>query len=89
MGRHGALLVSAEGGPFAARAEPERFVSSVGAGDAALAGYLWAAERGEGPEGSLRAAVAAGAAAVSESAAGTLDRERFDRVLRSVELERL
>ncbi|MHC5054034.1 MAG: 1-phosphofructokinase family hexose kinase [Planctomycetota bacterium] len=80
LGADGAILVE-ESGASLARVEPETFVSSVGAGDAALAGYLWAESRGDGPADRLRAAVAAGAASLAEPVAGALDAERFRRLL--------
>jgi 1-phosphofructokinase family hexose kinase len=80
LGPDGAILVE-EAGASLARVEPEAFVSSVGAGDAALAGYLWAQSRGDGPGDRLRAAVAAGAASLAEPVAGALDAERFRRLL--------
>ena len=86
LGREGALLVG-EGRALFARCEPERVVSSVGAGDAALAGYLWAEAQGKPPEDRLRAAVAAGAASLAEPIAGALDRERFERLFARVNLK--
>ena len=64
-------------------------VSSVGAGDAALAGYLWAETAGKPPEDCLRAAVAAGAASLAEPYAGALERERFDRLYERVDIKSL
>lgn len=67
LGSHGALLVPADpaaevllgtGPPIAAH-------STVGAGDASLAGYLAAADRGEPPAERLRCAMALGRAAAS------------------------
>lgn len=67
LGAHGAVLVPAEpearvltgfGPPITAR-------STVGAGDASLAGYLAAADRGEPPAERLRHAMAHGRAAAS------------------------
>jgi 1-phosphofructokinase family hexose kinase len=63
LGRHGALLV----GPDAlahASAHIERPVSTVGAGDSLLAGYLHAVCRAVPPEQALATGVAWGAAAV-------------------------
>lgn len=91
LGQEGAMLIgeAAEGRALLARAQPERVVSSVGAGDAALAGYLWAETTGKPPEDCLRAAVAAGAASLAEPYAGALDRERFERLLEHTEIDLL
>lgn len=88
LGAEGALYVEA-GLALGARCEPEEVVNSVGAGDAALAGWLWAESRGEGPEARLASAVAAGAAKLAEGVAGELDRERFVRLRARARVERL
>jgi 1-phosphofructokinase len=64
MGRHGALLVtpSVTAHAVAAVSSP---LSTVGAGDALLAGYLYATSSGSTPLDALRTGVAWGAAAVS------------------------
>ena len=64
MGRHGALLVtpSLTAHAVAAVSSP---LSTVGAGDALLAGYLYATSSGSTPVDALRTGVAWGAAAVS------------------------
>lgn len=84
LGPDGAILVVEEGAAFHARVEPEGFVSSVGAGDAALAGCLHARLLGRGPADRLRSAVAAGAASLAEPFAGALDPARFRRLLKRV-----
>jgi 1-phosphofructokinase len=61
--------------------EPEDVTGAVGAGDAALAGWLWAETRGEDAAGRLRAAVAAGAAALAGSATRRFDAGLFRRLL--------
>jgi 1-phosphofructokinase len=93
LGEDGALLVegNADGnadGHVALRAkcEAEEFVSSVGAGDAALAGYLFAASKGRSREDRLRYAVAAGAASLAETVAGMLCAARFERLVERVEV---
>ena len=74
LGAHGALLVPAPGsvpgsgetGPVLTASGPPLVVrSTVGAGDASLAGYLSAAARGADPEERLRHAMAQGRAAAS------------------------
>lgn len=63
LGRDGALLVDAAGAIHAA-SEIGCPVSTVGAGDALLAGYLHAVDSGADREAALRTAVAFGSAAV-------------------------
>jgi len=64
LGRHGALLVSPTTRAHAVAAVPEP-LSTVGAGDALLAGYLFATGDGSPATEALRTGVAWGAAAVS------------------------
>ena len=64
LGRHGALLVNAIAVAHAS-AQVARPVSTVGAGDSLVAGYLHAVCRGAGPREALATGVAWGAAAVS------------------------
>lgn len=63
LGAGGAVLVSADGA-WLARAPETQVLSTVGAGDSSLFGYLLGDLRGEPPEGRLRLAVAYGTAAV-------------------------
>ena len=70
LGAHGALFVpaptSGEAEPVLTASGPPLVVrSTVGAGDASLAGFLSAAERGAGPDERLRRAMAQGRAAAS------------------------
>ena len=64
LGKHGALLVNAVAVAHAS-AHVARPVSTVGAGDSLVAGYLHAVCRGAGPREALATGVAWGAAAVS------------------------
>lgn len=64
LGRHGALLVNADAVAHAS-AHVTRPVSTVGAGDSLVAGYLHAVCRGATPREALATGVAWGAAAVS------------------------
>jgi len=64
LGRHGALLVDAHVVTHAS-AHVAHPLSTVGAGDSLVAGYLHAVCRGAGPREALAAGVAWGAAAVS------------------------
>jgi 1-phosphofructokinase len=85
LGEEGAMLVGG-GYAFRMRCAAESVTSSVGAGDASLAGLLWSDAHHEGPSSQLRAAVAAGAAAVSEPTAGAIAPDRFHRLLARVEV---
>jgi 1-phosphofructokinase len=62
LGAHGAVLVTA-GGAWHATPPPMTVVSTVGAGDSSLFGYLLGELRGHGPEKRLSLAVAYGSAA--------------------------
>ncbi len=62
LGAHGAVLVTADGAWHAAP-PPTTVVSTVGAGDSSLFGYLLGQHRGLGPDQSLALAVAYGSAA--------------------------
>jgi 1-phosphofructokinase len=64
LGAHGAVLIDADGAWHAA-APRITVVSTVGAGDSSLAGYLLAELEGASPEDRLRRAVRYGAAAAS------------------------
>ncbi|QIG40434.1 1-phosphofructokinase [Microbacterium sp. 4R-513] len=64
LGAHGAVLVDAEGA-WAGAPPRIQVVSTVGAGDSSLAGYLLADLDGAGPEERLRRAIRYGAAAAS------------------------
>lgn len=64
LGARGALLVDADGA-WAAVPPPIRVVSTVGAGDSSLAGYVLGDARGEDADERLRLAVRYGAAAAS------------------------
>ncbi|MHA2789159.1 1-phosphofructokinase family hexose kinase [Corynebacterium sp. S7] len=64
LGGAGALLITAEGA-WAATPPPTKVVSTVGAGDCSLAGYLIARQQGLSSAECLRSAVAYGSAATS------------------------
>lgn len=64
LGGEGAVLVTADGA-WVATPPSIRLVSTVGAGDSSLAGYLLAATAGAGQVDSLRSAIRYGAAAAS------------------------
>ncbi len=64
LGARGALIVDADGA-WAAVPPPISVVSTVGAGDSSLAGYVLGEARGEAPDERLRMAIRYGAAAAS------------------------
>lgn len=64
LGANGAIL-ACDDGVWHAEADPVEMVSVVGAGDAALAGYLLACHAGHDPAARLRRAVAYGTACVT------------------------
>jgi 1-phosphofructokinase len=64
LGAQGAVLVTADGA-WTAGPPPIQVVSTVGAGDSSLAGYVLAATRQAAPEERLRHAIRYGAAAAS------------------------
>ena len=64
-------------------------VSTIGAGDTLLAGFLAARLAGRSVEESVRAAVATGAASVLEPGAGRFDAREVGRVTGMVSIERL
>jgi 1-phosphofructokinase len=65
LGPDGAVLVNADGA-WQATPPPIRVVSTVGAGDSSLAGYVLADVAGDDPAGRLRRSVQYGAAAASQ-----------------------
>lgn len=69
LGRDGAVLVTPDSVAHAS-ASVARPLSTVGAGDCTLAGYLLASERGDDPATALATAVAFGAAAVALPGSG-------------------
>lgn len=78
LGSAGAVLVG-EGYAFSAATAPITVRSTVGAGDAALAGYLLAAETGCSPDERLSLAVAYGAAAASLPGSALPRPDQIDR----------
>ncbi|MBW3086145.1 ATP-dependent 6-phosphofructokinase isozyme 2 [Austwickia sp. TVS 96-490-7B] len=85
LGRDGAVLVTADD-VIRAHAPVARPVSTVGAGDCTLAGYLLACRRGADPDRALATAVAFGAAAVALPGSAVPGPEQVDAVRPQVEL---
>ena len=78
------VLVSASIDPGVVEAR-----STVGSGDAFLAGYVAARYGDKDPEGCLRYAVGCGAESIQHFGAGVLDPREVDRLLPEVQVERL
>jgi 1-phosphofructokinase family hexose kinase len=76
---------------YRVRLEPEVVepVSTVGSGDAFLAGYVAARYRGDDPERCLRFAVACGAESVRHMGAGVVESREAERLMGSVSVEAL
>ncbi len=81
--------VLVDGSPrlYRVRVEPRPARSTVGSGDAFLAGYVAARYSGRAPEERLRFAVACGAESTEHFSAGVLDPTRVERVLGEVTAE--
>ncbi len=62
-------------------------VSTIGAGDALLAGYLAARYNGKGAEDAVRQAVATGSASVLEAGAGRFDQKELGRLAADVRVD--
>jgi 1-phosphofructokinase family hexose kinase len=86
----GCLAVLGEGGDrslYRATLEPLEPVSSVGSGDALLAGFVAARYGGHDPEHCLRFAVACGAESTQHFGAGVLEQREVHRLLPEVRVE--
>jgi 1-phosphofructokinase/tagatose 6-phosphate kinase len=83
--------VAEDGGPalFRVRIEEQEARSTIGSGDAFLAGYIAARYQGRPPIECLRYGVACGAESVQHFGAGLIDPAAVDRLLGEVELEHL
>jgi 1-phosphofructokinase/tagatose 6-phosphate kinase len=71
------------------RTEPLEPVSTVGSGDAFLAGYVAGRYEGRSPEDCLAYGVACGAESTQHFGAGTVDRNQVDRLLGEIHLHDL
>jgi 1-phosphofructokinase family hexose kinase len=86
----GCLAVLGEGSArslYRATLEPLEPVSSVGSGDALLAGFVAARYGGRDPEDCLRFAVACGAESTQHFGAGVLEQREVERLLPEVRVE--
>ncbi|HET6977304.1 MAG TPA: 1-phosphofructokinase family hexose kinase [Pyrinomonadaceae bacterium] len=80
---------NADAEPFISRASVLRDCSSVGCGDAALAGFAVAYERGLADEETLRLATACGSANCLAEAPGRVDQRDVLRLAREVSVQRV
>jgi sugar/nucleoside kinase (ribokinase family) len=88
----GCLAVLGEGTDrslYRATLEPLEPVSSVGSGDAFLAGFVAARYGGRDPDRCLRFAVACGAESTQHFGAGQLDQRDIERLVSEVQVETL
>jgi fructose-1-phosphate kinase PfkB-like protein len=86
----GCLAVLGEGSQrslYRATLEPLEPVSSVGSGDALLAGFVAARYGGRDPEHCLRFAVACGAESTQHFGAGVLEQREVHRLMPEVRVE--
>jgi 1-phosphofructokinase/tagatose 6-phosphate kinase len=74
---------------YRVRVEEQEARSSIGSGDAFLAGYVAARYAGRSPVECLRYGVACGAESIQHFGAGLLDPGKVDRLLPEVEAERV
>lgn len=88
LGAAGAVLANADG-TWHAWPPTLRIVSTVGSGDAFLAGFVVGLTHGAAPSEALRRAVAAGAANALSISGGTIDLERFEEILAATAIREL
>jgi fructose-1-phosphate kinase PfkB-like protein len=84
-GARGAFILSGQD-RFTVRTNVTKLVSTAGAGDAFLAGFLYALHRGDTCPEAARFASAAGAAALQRIEAGFIDRSAVEAALEFTEL---
>lgn len=89
LGKRGAILVARDSPSLLVTAPETQVVNAVGAGDAALAGYLAAWREGRPPAERARWAMAAGAANCGSLGAATVSRAQVEQLLPHVTLEPL
>jgi len=76
-------------GLYRVRLEPLEPVSTVGSGDAFLAGYVAARRSGEAPADCLRFGVACGGESTQHFGAGVIDRQGVERLVSEVDVQRI
>jgi 1-phosphofructokinase len=88
-GCYGQILDGGTPALYRVRVEEQEARSSIGSGDAFLAGYVAARYIGRSPEDCLRYGVACGAESIHHFGAGIVEPSKVDRLLDEVESERL
>lgn len=88
LGGRGAVLVCEEG-IFSAQPPKIEAVSTIGAGDSSIAGFIKAASEGKKPEECLRMAVAFGSAACLTPGTRPPERNDIEKLLSAVKTEKL
>ena len=83
MGARGGVLVGKDGA-FAASVPPVRVVSTVGCGDASLAGALYAMARGMDAKEMLCLSMACGAACAAGERPGSVEKEDVERFVEKI-----
>ncbi|MCU0501172.1 MAG: 1-phosphofructokinase [Anaerolineae bacterium] len=83
------MLVACDGGLLSATPPPVTAASPIGAGDATLAGLVWAVQDGCDPIETARRAVACGTAAAMQEGTGVGERATVEMLLREVRVTRL
>jgi 1-phosphofructokinase family hexose kinase len=90
LGKEGVVwMESAEGSGWFARPPKVQCISSVGCGDATLAGFVVAVRRGLGGEKAIRLAVACGAANCSAETPGRITGSRVRALLKEVYVKQI
>lgn len=88
MGEQGALLITGDKAYYA-EAPQVQVVSTIGAGDSAIAGFLTATAQGEANEGRLAAAVAFGSAACLTEGTQPPEEVMIRKLLRQIRIQRI
>jgi 6-phosphofructokinase 2 len=89
LGKHGMIFVPNQGPALFAKAPPVETVSTIGAGDATLAGFVMGRQRGEDPVEWLRLASAAGAATAMTPGVELCHQSDVDQLLPDVEVREI
>lgn len=89
LGREGMIYVPREGKAFFAKAPPVQAISTIGAGDSTLAGFVLGLSRGLAPQECLRLAAAAGTATAMTPGVELCRKADVERLLPGVEVAEL
>ncbi|MBE2894460.1 1-phosphofructokinase [Spirabiliibacterium falconis] len=89
MGEKGALWVSQHGVLCAKPPQCEQLVSTVGAGDSMVAGFIFGLSQHFSPENVLACASALGTLAVMQENVGVSDRQQFDNMMAKITIQRM